>query len=1339
VSDSARTARRLRIEAAFEEYVRLERRRGAPDITAFLQAQDPDGREELERMLEDYLDLKGDAGGRVRLTDLQEGRVVGDYRLLRRIGSGGMGVVWEAEQLSLRRRVALKILHPHFSLSGTAVERFHREAVAGGRLAHARIVAVHEVGEADGVHYISQQLIAGGRSLADSLAALRASQEFAPGYYRELAEFFVKLADALEVAHAAGVIHRDIKPGNILIADDGEPMLADFGLAKLTDELGLSRSGELAGTPYYMSPEQAASRRIGIDHRTDVFSLGATLYEGLTLARPFDGDTSQQVLHKILLEEPPEPQRLRSRVPLELSVICRKELEKQRDRRYQSMADFAADLRRFLRDEPILARPPGPVARGIKWSRRHPVVTAASAVGIVAIGVILGGLVRLARVTKEAQASEGRARESEAVAQAREQQAEASARQAVHAREEADAQRHEAVRRSARLSIAAAASALRDGNGELGLLELEKIPPEHRRWEWSVLAGRLDPSILTLRGHVADVLCARFGPDTSTIVSCSRDGEVKLWDVAARVERWSTRAHHGSASSVASDPRGEFLASVGADGMLKLWRPLDGSAIRELEPDMGPLTRVDVSFDGSRLAVAGAKGACVYDTRTWKVTARHAFDLGVAALAFHPQQPLLAMGSARTLSLLPPDAASSGATPDCGTVDVGVDAALFRGHWALLRAAVRVESSLPEDGVDMWLSVIRPDRTHGSSDGVKRASIRGDGWATYEASVWVDPDAERLAIIFRIFGGAIVHIDQIELFDLGSSGQTLPPPELQPSLSWRCELDAEREDWYLAPGTTAHVSGENPWAGTGSLRVQFSSPEVLWRTKDSVRDLTLSSDGSLMAVVGEAGHIGAWALPEGRKVLDFPASFWTLFAVAVSPDARIIATGGVDGDIDLWDARTSELIATISDRAPYLWSLSFDAEGKLLLGASSDHAIRIWSVSELTGSRLLVDDRPTGQVVMSGSGNTVAALVSLAGGRGTERFAANGAVFWNASRPAEVRELAEREASASVALDAKGERLASVVSNRAMGAGNQSVIVWNVAGSEPVVLVERTERVERAQVAMAAALSSDGSRLAFGGAGMGIRVLDVDSGVELAHLRKVSLRIRSLAFTTDSSVIAVGDSRGVVTLWSVDDGTRVLRLQAHPRFVDAMQFSDDDRLLATLGQDESRRELSLWHSDTGARIELSPAPVSALGGNLPFAFLDEGRRLAWACHNVVQLFDTATGEMILSLETQRHRRIMGLGTIHDGVLRTIASDWSIVDFSPSAGEGVMETMRWVAPARSFVELFLQGPLGPRFFTSKLRASLEFCFDAFTLVLQVIHELRDGVTTEAEQTPPTRER
>jgi serine/threonine protein kinase/formylglycine-generating enzyme required for sulfatase activity len=324
---------------------------------------------------------------------LQPGTRVAHFELRRFLAAGGMGQVWEAYDGQLRRLVALKFVRPD-RLDTRSLERFEREARAGGRLSHPAIVRTLAFDGASDPAWIAQELVEGSWTLKDFLDELRAEDKTPEGYYKRAAELVASLADGLEAAHQAGVIHRDIKPQNILIAPDDSPKLTDFGLARVADDSFVSVTGDFAGTYYYMSPEQVTAKRIGLDQRTDIFSLGVVLYELLSLRRPFEGDTTHQISQKILFFEPPQPSKIRSQCPRELSVICGKALEKDPDRRYQSMAEFAADLRRHLSNQPILARPPSALVRGLKWARRNPGLSSAAAVGTAALLVISGLLVQ---------------------------------------------------------------------------------------------------------------------------------------------------------------------------------------------------------------------------------------------------------------------------------------------------------------------------------------------------------------------------------------------------------------------------------------------------------------------------------------------------------------------------------------------------------------------------------------------------------------------------------------------------------------------------------------------------------------------------------------------------------------------------------------------------------------------------------------------------------------------------------------------------------------------------------------------------------------------------------
>jgi formylglycine-generating enzyme required for sulfatase activity len=388
------------IEAAFSEFKEAWFAGERPDPDQFCGENAQCGAELAER-INDFVyvaeEMEGEADGEeLALPEgsppeiCRKGMTLGEFRIGPEIGRGGMGVVYEAEQIPLNRKVALKVLPPHLSLVDEAVLKFRREAEAGGRQSHPGIVSVYAVGEHEGIHYIAQEYVPGGFTLADRLQEFTGYGELIPEYYRESAQLVAKVADALDYAHQSGVIHRDIKPANILLTEEGYPKVTDFGLAKIEDALALSRTGDLAGTPYYMSPEQAMSRRIKIDKRTDVYSLGVTFYEMLTLRIPFEGDSSHEILKKIVFHDPDSPDKLNPRIPRDLAVICLKLIEKNPEHRYQSMAAFADDLRRFLAGEVILARPAGPWRRFGKLVRRRPLTSVAVAVSLIAVFGFLG-------------------------------------------------------------------------------------------------------------------------------------------------------------------------------------------------------------------------------------------------------------------------------------------------------------------------------------------------------------------------------------------------------------------------------------------------------------------------------------------------------------------------------------------------------------------------------------------------------------------------------------------------------------------------------------------------------------------------------------------------------------------------------------------------------------------------------------------------------------------------------------------------------------------------------------------------------------------------------------
>ena len=294
----------------------------------------------------------------------------GDYELLEEIGRGGQGVVYRARQKSLNRTVALKVIGLGHWATEAHLKRFRREAEAAASLEHPGIVPIHEVGERDGSCYFSMKFIEGGQ--------LDEVVRRTPMSIRQAAELIAKVARTVHYAHEHGILHRDIKPGNILLDQKGEPHLTDFGLARLVEtESTVTRTKEVLGTPSYMAPEQAVGETRKLTSATDVYGLGAVLYQLLTGQPPFAGGTTYETVKLLLDTEPRPPRLLNPKVDRDLSTICLKCLEKDPQRRYSSALALAEDLEHWLKHEPIRAKRSGFFTHTRKWVRRNP-STAAS-------------------------------------------------------------------------------------------------------------------------------------------------------------------------------------------------------------------------------------------------------------------------------------------------------------------------------------------------------------------------------------------------------------------------------------------------------------------------------------------------------------------------------------------------------------------------------------------------------------------------------------------------------------------------------------------------------------------------------------------------------------------------------------------------------------------------------------------------------------------------------------------------------------------------------------------------------------------------------------------------
>jgi serine/threonine protein kinase len=420
--------RERRLGEILAALVEARERGERPDRAAWL-ARYPEFAAELSEFFESAEQLDGVAAPlREAVTGRRPDELVGpseplgDFEIVREVGRGGMGVVYEAVQRSLGRRVALKVLPFAATLDPRQLQRFHNEARAAAGLHHTNIVPVHAVGSERGVHYYAMQFIE-GRTLADFIAQQRgqavaqvptmaaaqaaaASATTVPpaaqatsaaprdaAYLRRAAEWGIQAAEALDCAHTLGVVHRDVKPANLLLDGSGRLWVTDFGLAQVQSDARLTLTGDLVGTLRYMSPEQALARRVVIDHRTDIYSLGATLYELLTLRPAYGGNDRQELLRQIAFEEPTRLRRVSKAIPAELEIIVLKALEKNPADRYATAKELADDLRRWLGDHAIRARRPSLRQRAGRWVRRHRGLVGAAGAVLAVAALILAGSV----------------------------------------------------------------------------------------------------------------------------------------------------------------------------------------------------------------------------------------------------------------------------------------------------------------------------------------------------------------------------------------------------------------------------------------------------------------------------------------------------------------------------------------------------------------------------------------------------------------------------------------------------------------------------------------------------------------------------------------------------------------------------------------------------------------------------------------------------------------------------------------------------------------------------------------------------------------------------------
>ena len=888
------------------------------------------------------------------------GQCLGRFRLRRELGRGGFGVVFLAYDPTLGRDVALKVPRPEFLLASELRERFLREARAAAGLDHPNLVTVYEAGEIGPIQFISSAYCP-GPTLTQEL-----KRRGEPVSFTEAASLLAAVADGVAHAHRHGVIHRDLKPSNILLfpAESAggpadfkacSPRIADFGLSRQDQESSdATRTGTIMGTPCYMAPEQAHGLRNASGPAVDIYALGAIGYELLTGRPPFRGETDIDTLRQVCADEPVHPQALRPKLPGDLATICLKCLEKEPARRYRSASDLAADLRRFLADEPIVARPISPVARTARLCRRYPV--ASSLVAALAVTFVVGtaGVIWKWR---DAERQRDRA------------ETESADKRTALARAEENL---------AFYSIVLAERELQANNVFQAERALQDCPVSLRHWEWRYLKRQCHSETLTLRGHARPVVSIGYAADGRFIATLSQDGSTRIWDAADGKLLHVLSVSPFAGGSLAFSPDARWLAAatfqvvglqvVQRGGSLRVWNVQTGAVVLDqtgferclglafssdggrlslisanairlceigegVEPRVIPLVGgrgrlAAASADGRQLAVASPDGTLqVHDGATGlpgRVVQTH--QAAIQALCFNAANGrIFAAGGDRSVKLW--------------NIDTGMEIANYEGHADLVR------------GLEC------------AADGQRFATLSGNRtlilWDTQtgrEVSRLKVPIDRVSGFALRPDGGAIAVAGfadhAIRVWDSESRGTEVRrrPAAIGRGGSWTSN------GLLYAVKTAANTITLFDTASWQSRR-QISDPdEALWSTQ-------FSRDGRILAVNHRDCRVLIWDISTGDALASFKTVVPTKDAAVsqtvserrstpfpilslVRPNAvlsigatRVATAAGKS--VQLWDLRTGAEWSHFDLSAPPSTLFALDRDEQTLVISEADSVIRL--------------------------------------------------------------------------------------------------------------------------------------------------------------------------------------------------------------------------------------------------------------------------------------------------------------------------------------------------------------------------------------------------------------
>ena len=1135
----------------------------------------------------------------------------GHYRLIRELGRGGQGAVWLAEDTRLARRVALKVLPPGIHwITDDRRRRFRREAEVVARLEHAAICPVLEADLDAEAPYIAMRCVEGD-TLAHVITRARAGERhaalpLAPRNRVELARslaFFERTARALHAAHEAGVLHRDVKPGNVMVTPEGEPVVLDFGQARdLLSEAHdaqheHTRTGDVFGTPAYMSPEQLAGKPDAVGRGTDVWALGATLYEALTLKRPFEGANTALLARAITEREPIDPRMFNRSLPDDVRAVLETALDKDATRRYASALDLAEDLRRVREYEPIRARPAGPMLRLARWARRRPAI--AGALSFAALSLTLGlglfarGLVRESRALDR----RGEAIENEMAALGREQAALAREREAVAA--ERVALDHALARHLAERTLALLGE---DPSASLAL-GIEAVQLEANAFTRAALLTALEGCRLESVFHgdpARRVLDLALVPGDETAIAALDDGRAVLFELATGVMR---REFPGTGGAVRAVRVHEATAWIGTeDGVVRAVDLSSGAELARLDSLPAGVRSMELSADGTRLVVVDAEdgvtlaNARLLDVR-WRVRVSH--PIGVARFALENKRIVAASA---VLQGGEPPRSSTATLLDAAD---GAAVASLEGHTDWIRSVAiasdgaRIATASEDGTVRLW------DAASGNAL-APVLELGGPVW-----SVAFSGDGARLAVAYDSGGDA-----NASLFD-SSTGA-------------RQDLDGHRHARVVHAAfdpsgtrlaTASFDTTVGIWDGEdgrelGRLKA-FFQPLRAEFSADGRRIVTLSNDRSVHVWFAEAppdafvlsGHRGAVldarfvSDDSGRAVravtasADGTARVWALDGLR--PGAELARLEGHDGPVvrALPRPQRDEVLTLGSDGTARL----FTAESGVVMCDAGHALVDAWI--DVHGSRAALLDAHGNVCIVELDGGAVheldarevtscawdsmglllavgteEGLVQLFDKGGVERARYDLGALHASSRGAAVRAVAFRPGVDELA----------VASKLVVGGGTVQFI--GLSGGEPVRDALRLFEPN------ALAWDTLGERLLVLGArgGGARRLYDLASGEEVRQEMFHQANLTAGAFSPEGSLVLTAAQDGRVHVGDARTGLPVLAVPRHEGAITAVDLAQGARgmLALTAGEDGLAR---VW-------------PVDAL----PYALARQPRRLlAW--------------------------------------------------------------------------------------------------------------------------------